>query len=94
MININLIKVIKEIKNEIDTIEKLKEKTIKQIEKKYDKQIIDLRTALDVNLKMNTTCLECEGKKTIRVYSGMYDDRGESQICGRCNGTGFEPDYY
>lgn len=92
MININLINVIQEIKKQIKNLEDKKKKEMKKIEDKYDKEIKDLETALEVNIKMNTICLECEGKKFVKVYGG-YEDRGESETCGRCKGTGIEPKF-
>jgi phage host-nuclease inhibitor protein Gam len=89
--NINLISIIKEIQRKIKTLESDRDKAINRITKEYDKQIKDLKTALQVNLDMNTTCLKCEGKKYIKVYSGMYEDRGTNETCDRCNGTGIEP---
>ena len=87
----NLINVISEIKEQINKLEIQKENEVKIIKDKYDKEIRDLQIAFEINIKMNTVCLECEGKKIIKVYSGGYEDRGENQNCDRCNGTGIEP---
>jgi len=88
---LDLISIIKEIKGQIKDLKDRKNKEIEYIKKKYDKNIADFKTALEVNLKMNTTCLQCEGKKYIKVYSGFYEDRGTNEVCDRCRGTGKEP---
>lgn len=87
----NLINVIKEIKNQIEKAEQNKILEIKKITEKYDKEITDLKTALEINMKLNTTCLECEGKGKIKVYDYDYENRGHMERCERCNGTGIEP---
>jgi len=87
---LNLVEVIKTIRNDIYKLGKEREDKIEEIDKEYNDKIEQLKTALSVNKKMNTVCLECEGKGHVWEYSGGYEDRGSREICNKCSGTGIE----
>ena len=87
----NLIEVIKTIRNDIDRLGEERKSKVEEINKEYDDKIEQLKTALLINKKMNTVCLECEGRRYVLEYSGEYEDRGSREICNKCGGTGIEP---
>ena len=51
----------------------------------------ELQIAYDVNSKMNSVCVYCEGEGSVKVYHGYYEDRGTWETCKRCGGSGVEP---
>ncbi len=89
----NLVNVLKEIRNEINKLEIEKEKEIKELSEKYDRMIEYLKVAYEANLKINTTCTECFGRGELKLYS--YDNPVQFEIrsvkCPRCKGSGMEP---
>ncbi len=90
----NLLSVIEEIGNKIIKLQKDKQLEITKITERYDRQIEEYKTALEVNKKLNTTCRYCDGKGyTEEPSDSTYDCRGYDRIsCGYCNGTGRKSD--
>ncbi len=87
----NLIKVIEQIKSDINKLESQKERQIENINKEFNKKINDLETALQINMELNTTCLECEGRGRISFLDAAGDT--DYEVCSRCNGKGLEPKF-
>lgn len=85
---INLIEVIDKLKSKIIDIENHKKEKIKEIEDHYNNVINKYKDALQINIEMNEVCLECEGKGRVKYYNGHAYDRGSTEICSKCNGTG------
>lgn len=88
----NLINVIRRIESDINQLTANKDEKIKKIEEEYNKKKYRLKTALKVNKKMNTICLECEGKGHVGADVSFYGECREQVKCKRCNGTGREPE--
>jgi DnaJ-class molecular chaperone len=87
----DLIKVLDQIKSDIHKLEREYEDESTKLKVKYDTKIKDLKTALQVNMELNTTCLECKGRGSVAVLDAAGDT--EHEICSRCNGTGKEPKF-
>jgi phage host-nuclease inhibitor protein Gam len=83
---LNLIDTIKTIKDKINNLETTKNNKIAEITDKYNKEIEQYKTALEVNMKLNEACISCKGEGWIKRTVG-YDDT-DSFKCEKCNGTG------
>lgn len=83
----NLIEVIKTIENDIASLEIKKRKELENISKNYDKKIEELKIALDVNEKMNTYCLNCDGRGFYMKLDSAGMDSDQIK-CEECRGSG------
>lgn len=87
----NLIKVLNTIRKQYEDVLKEREKKIEEINKFYNEKYIELKTAYQVNLRLNTACLKCEGTGKIDGSDGYeYGGRLRKETCPNCNGTGIE----
>lgn len=84
----NLIEVIREISKNISVLKREKVNKIEDLNVYYDTEIQKLDAALEVNKKLNTVCLNCEGKREVMQYDGAGDR--ESVDCPACKATGKE----
>ena len=82
----NLVKVIQQINSDIKELKSKKEKEINKIAKQYDEEINDLKTALKVNMELNTTCLKCKGRGTVSFCDASGNT--ERERCNVCLGCG------
>ena len=69
------------------------EEQIQKIRAEREEKLRELNAAQnainEIFLKHYSVCLECRGEGTIRDYKDMYDDRGHSVKCVKCNGAGY-----
>ena len=82
----NLVKVIQQINSDIKELKSKKEKEINKITKQYDEKINNLKTALKINMELNTTCLECEGRGTVSFCDASGNT--DRERCNICLGSG------
>ena len=83
----NLIGVLRELQNQARELKGKYNQDKEKLEKTYNEKLKELQIAYDVNSKMNSVCVYCEGEGSVKVYHGYYEDRG---TCERC-GSGVEP---
>lgn len=85
----NLIKVLKEIKQQMLEEYAKYEVKKKELEFEYNQRMEDLQTAYNVNLELNTACLNCDGTGKEDEDDGCgYESRVHKVTCHVCNGTG------
>jgi hypothetical protein len=84
---LNLIEVIKTIESDITNLEIKKKKELEKINEDYDKKIEELKIALDVNEKMNTYCLNCDGRGFYMQLDSAGVDSDQVK-CEECRGSG------
>lgn len=82
----DLVKVIRQIESDIQRLENKHEEEIKKTNARYETKISELKTALNVNMNMNTTCLSCEGRG--RIASADAAGQTERNTCEACGGSG------
>ncbi len=87
----DLIKVIEQIKNDIHKLEREREDELQKIKVKYDNKINNLKTALQVNMELNTVCLKCRGRGTTSFLDAAGDT--DYDTCEKCKGTKLEPKF-
>jgi len=89
----NLIDVCLKIKDTIQSLEEEKKDEINKISEKYDKQIDEYKQAFEINRKLNTACVYCNGTGKVNISDGYDYQSGYTEInCGECNGTGIKHD--
>lgn len=62
------------------------------LQKEHTAEIHSLETtkeSLKTLLSAYTECPECNGKGYITIYDSAWDDRGHSETCKACKGTGY-----
>ena len=62
------------------------------LQKEHAAELHSLETtkeSLKKLLDMYTECPECNGKGYIKIYDSAWDDRGHSETCKTCKGTGY-----
>lgn len=71
------------------------EARIAQIRKECEEKLTELNAAQnainEMFLKHYQVCVECCGEGTVKDYNDMYDDRGHSVKCAKCQGHGYLP---
>jgi len=84
---LNLIEVIKTIRSDISKLERKRNEELERIKEKYDKQIAELKIALEVNKKMNSYCINCDGRGFYRQLD-CAGIENETVTCEECKGSG------
>ena len=85
----NLISVLNEIKKQALEEKATYEVNKKQLEQEHEERLKELQSAYNVNLELNTACLNCEGTgKEDYSDGGGYGSRVHKTTCNKCNGTG------
>ena len=74
---------------DIHKFEREREDEIRKITIKYDNKIKDLKIALQVNMELNTVCLECKGRGRISFLDAAGDT--DYETCPKCRGSRLEP---
>ena len=83
----NLIEVIKTIESDITSLEIKKKNELENISKDYDRKIEELKIALDINERMNTYCLNCDGRGFYMKLDSAGIDSDQFK-CEQCRGSG------
>lgn len=69
------------------------EEQIQKIKAEREEKLKELNAAQsavnEIFLKHYSVCLKCRSTGTITDYTDMYDDRGHSVKCVKCNGAGY-----
>ena len=75
----------------IKATERYKER-VAALQKEHTIEIHSLETtkeSLNKLLSAYAKCSECNGKGYIKIYDSDWDDRGHSETCKTCKGTGY-----
>ena len=90
----NLIDVCLKIKDTIQSLEEEKKDKINKISEEYDRQIDEYKQAFEINRKLNTACIYCNGTGEVDEGDGCsYESRYIKVKCGQCYGTGIKHDW-